>query len=47
MGSLERKKKSGLMSMKNIKNRHLEKSKDLDYTVSHMDVFLASIFWDI
>lgn len=35
------------MSLKNIKNRYLEKSMDLDYTVSHMNVFLASVFWDI
>ena len=46
-GLLEGKKKPGIMSLKNIKKRYLEKSMDLDYTVSHMNVFLASIFWDI
>lgn len=35
------------MSLKNIKNRYLERSMHLDYTVSHVNVFLASIFWDI
>lgn len=40
-------KKPGIMSLKNMKTRYLEKSMDSDYTVSHMNVFLASFFWDI
>lgn len=45
--SFEGKKEPGMMSLMNMKDRYLGESMDFEYTVDHMDVFLAPIFWVI
>lgn len=45
--SFEGKKEPGMMSLMNMKDRYLRESMDFEYTVDHMDVFLAPIFWVI